>query len=134
MASDLIGVQSMTSSVKNILVVDPEPSVLRFTATVLRRLGHRVWEAEDSRQALKMCGAGTFDLLVCDVNSEPGGGLELAMGARMLHPGLRVLYIAGYAGPAHRVWEEVRSGRAGFLPKPFLPGQITTMIAALLAY
>ena len=80
-------------------MVDDEASIRMLVADVLEDLGYRALEAVDGPAGLKVLrGAGRVDLLVTDVGL-PGGmnGRQVADAARALRPGLKVLFITGYA-------------------------------------
>jgi len=82
-----------------VLVVDDEPVVRALVAEVLDECGCVTIEAEDAAAGLKILQSkARVDLLVTDVVL-PGGmnGRQLADAARDLRPGLRVLFITGYA-------------------------------------
>ena len=59
------------------------------------------------------------------------GGIELATELRKRYPGMRVLYVSGYTENA-----DLLSAPLGpdthFLPKPFLPGDLTRAVTAIL--
>ena len=87
---------------ETVLVVDDEATVRMLVADILTELGYTVIEAEDGASALESLRSQTrFDLLVTDVGL-PGGmnGRQVADAARALRPGLRVLFITGYAETA----------------------------------
>ncbi|MBV8616535.1 MAG: PAS domain S-box protein [Acetobacteraceae bacterium] len=82
-----------------VLVVDDEPTVRMLVADVLEDLGYTVLERADGAAGLRVLQAETrVDLLITDVGL-PGGmnGRQLADAGRLLRPGLRVLFITGYA-------------------------------------
>ena len=84
---------------KAVLVVDDEPTVRMLIAEVLGELGYTVIEAEEGSAGLRVLQSDArIDLLVTDVGL-PGGlnGRQVADAARGLRPGLRVLFITGYA-------------------------------------
>ena len=85
-----------------VLVVEDEP-VLRMLATeILADLGYTALEASGSAGGLEILNAhGRIDLLVTDVGL-PGlmNGRQLAAAARAVRPGLRVLFVTGYADTA----------------------------------
>jgi PAS domain S-box-containing protein len=88
-----------TESGETILVVDDEPSVRMLITDVLEELGYTVIEAGDSVSGLKLLQSNArIDLLISDVGL-PGGmnGRQMAEAGRQTRPGLKVLFITGYA-------------------------------------
>lgn len=84
---------------ETVLVVDDEPTVRMLVAEVLEDLGYTTIEAADGAAGLKVLQSDVrIDLLVSDVGL-PGGmnGRQLADAARVARPGLKVLFITGYA-------------------------------------
>ncbi|WP_438383278.1 PAS domain-containing protein [Asaia sp. BMEF1] len=104
-----------------VLLVDDEET-LRFTMReTLEEWGAVVQEAADGTAALALLNdhERLFDVLITDVGL-PGGlnGRQVADAARILRPGLAVLFITGYAEQAifnrHSEDEKIH-----ILPKPF---------------
>jgi PAS domain S-box-containing protein len=84
---------------ETVLVVDDEPTIRMLVTEVLEELGYAAMEAADGAAALQLLEApGRIDLLITDVGL-PGGmnGRQVADAAREMRPGLRVLFITGYA-------------------------------------
>ncbi len=82
-----------------VLLVEDEAPVRMVIVDVLSDLGFTVLEAIDGRSGLHIVeSAAHIDLLVTDVGL-PGGmnGRQLADAARHRRPGLKVLFITGYA-------------------------------------
>ena len=118
---------------QTVLVVDDEPTVRMLVTDVLEGLGYNAIEAHDSVAGLRILQSETrIDLLVTDVGL-PGGmnGRQMADAARTTRPGLKVLFITGYAENAL-----LRNGQLGpgmaVLTKPFpietLGARISEMI------
>ena len=83
---------------ERILVVEDEASVRGITVDILRREGYTVFEAADGLQALECLKEGGVDLLFTDVVLPKGlSGVDVAVRAEILHPGLKVLFTTGYA-------------------------------------
>ena len=95
-----------------VLAVEDDAHVIATTAESLRDLGYSVLTAETAQEALALLRQGTrVDILFSDVVM-PGGmnGVQLAVEARRLRPGLRVLLMSGYTGAtldAHAVPHEL---------------------------
>jgi signal transduction histidine kinase len=84
---------------ETVLIVDDEPAIRMLVAEVLTENGYRVIEAEDGPSGLKVLQSeARIDLLVTDVGL-PGGlnGRQMADAGRTKRPGLRVLFITGFA-------------------------------------
>ncbi|KAA2211204.1 PAS domain-containing protein, partial [Pseudoroseomonas oryzae] len=87
---------------ETVLVVDDEPTVRMLVVELLEDLGYTALEAADGPSGLQVLRSETrIDLLVTDVGL-PGGmnGRQVAEAARTLRPGLKVLFITGYAESA----------------------------------
>ncbi len=83
---------------ETVLVVEDEPAVRGLIVDVLRDLGYRALEAQDGPAGLAaLRGAARIDLLVTDVGLPGLNGRQLADAAREHRPGLKVLFITGYA-------------------------------------
>ena len=84
---------------ETVLVVDDEPTVRMLVTEVLEDLSYTAVEAADGAAALRVLQSDTrIDLLITDVGL-PGGmnGRQLADAGRAQRPGLKVLFITGYA-------------------------------------
>jgi PAS domain S-box-containing protein len=104
---------------ERVLVVEDEPDVRMLVVDVLRELGYRVEVAADGAAALPFIeGAERIDLLVTDVGLPGLNGRQLAEIARQRRPGLRVLFMTGYAGNALTEGEVLDEGM-DMLTKPF---------------
>jgi two-component system cell cycle sensor histidine kinase/response regulator CckA len=99
----------------------------------LQHAGFRVLQAPGGAEAMALCEAegATVDVLVTDVVMPGESGRQVAGRIRALQPGLRVVYMSGYAED-----EALRSGsvEAGaiFLQKPVEPEQLVAAVHAAL--
>ena len=116
------------------LVVDDEPTIRMLVIEVLEEMGHVALEAGDGAAALRLLGSGArIDLLVTDVGL-PGqmNGRQVADAALIQRPGLKVLFITGYAENA-----VIGNGRLdpnmALVTKPFAMDVIADRIRELLA-
>jgi CheY-like chemotaxis protein len=84
---------------QSVLVIDDEPSVRMVIAEVLREFGYEAIEAIDGPSGLAILLSGArIDLLLSDVALPNGmNGRQVAEAARQVLPGLKVLFITGYA-------------------------------------
>ncbi|MBS7600423.1 MULTISPECIES: PAS domain-containing protein [Pseudomonas] len=85
-----------------VMLVDDEATIRMLVGEVLSDLGYTKIEFGDGHSALAALQNGAaIDLLISDVGM-PGGmnGQQLVAAARQLRPGLKVLFITGYAEQA----------------------------------
>ena len=119
---------------ETILVVDDEPTVRMLLTEALGDLGYTLIEAADSLAGLKVLRSDVhIDLLITDVGL-PGGmnGRQLADAAREVRPGLKTLFVTGYA--EHAVFEPRHLGVGmEVLTKPFTIDALLTRVRELLA-
>jgi signal transduction histidine kinase/CheY-like chemotaxis protein len=111
------------------LVVEDEPALRALTTKVLAANGLLVLAAESGDAALDLLanGAGGIDLLVTDLRMPGMGGRELADRVAERFPGLRILFVSGYADEA-----PVRHAAERFLPKPFSSSELLAAVDELL--
>jgi CheY-like chemotaxis protein len=103
-----------------VLVVEDEAVVRLLVVEVLEELGYVPLEAVDAASGLRVLrSAARIDLLVTDVGL-PGGmnGRQLADAARQIRPGLKVLFITGYAQNA-AIGNGILEPGMAMLSKPF---------------
>jgi DNA-binding response OmpR family regulator len=114
-----------------ILLVEDEPSMLKFVRTVLLESGcYQVLSATSGIEAIRigMEFAGPIDLLLADVVMPQMLGTDVAAQLKEARPGMRVILMSGYDG------EELQVLDAGwrFLKKPFVGRQLLERISAML--
>jgi CheY-like chemotaxis protein len=128
-------IQHTGSASDTVLLCEDDDDVREVMAAVLGIRGHTVLRARNGTEALDLARGhrGKIRLLVTDMAMPGIGGLELATVLRERDPGLRVLFVSGHTEHAERIaaMENPETGTS-FLPKPFLPGELTRAVAALL--
>ena len=112
-----------------ILVVEDEDAVRYLASRVLRAHGYRVLEAGDPSAALRMAREQErpADLLVTDIVMPGMSGPALAERLAAAWPGLKVLYITGYAEEAIERQSALPAGGA-LLEKPFTAQQLADRV------
>ncbi len=118
---------------ETVLVVDDEPTVRMLVTEVLADLGYTAIEAADGAAGLRVLQSDTrIDLLVTDVGL-PGGmnGRQVADAARVARPGLKVLFITGYAENAVLSHGHLDPGMH-VLTKPFAMEALASRIRTLI--
>jgi PAS domain S-box-containing protein len=117
-----------------VLIVDDEPSIRMLVTEVLEDLGYTAIEAADAAAGLKVLQSDVrIDLLVTDVGL-PGGmnGRQMADAGRVSRPGLKVLFITGYAENAAVGNGHLEPGMQ-VLTKPFVMEALASRIKDLIA-
>jgi PAS domain S-box-containing protein len=86
---------------ETVLVVEDEDALREVTRRILARNGYHVLTADSGPEALKIAehGEHSIDVLLTDVIMPRMLGKELAAAIGDLVPGIRVLYMSGYAQP-----------------------------------
>ena len=105
---------------ETVMVLDDEAPVRAVVVQVMQDLGYATLEAADGAEALTVLArAGRVDLMITDVGL-PGGmnGRQVADAARVGRPGLKVLFITGYAEQAVFSQGHLEAGME-MMSKPF---------------
>jgi CheY-like chemotaxis protein len=115
------------------LLVEDEEAVRTVACRVLTTRGYVVHKAANGEEALALARKldGTLDLVLTDVVMPDMGGVELVERLLELRPGLRVVYMSGYAhgdklGPGSQGVEH------SFLQKPFSTESLTLKVREVL--
>jgi two-component system cell cycle sensor histidine kinase/response regulator CckA len=83
---------------ETVLLVEDDPAVRSFARRCLLKLGYKVIEARTGAEALALVADGRpIDLLLTDVAMPGLQGSELRRRLRELRPGLRTLFVSGFA-------------------------------------
>jgi len=115
-----------------VLVVDDDPSMLRFVDMALLAAGYDTTLASDGPDALMTSETyGPFDVLLTDVMMPQMRGEELARRVRQRTPATKILYLTGYTDSLFeeksRLWED-----EVFLNKPCTPEGLLEALSLLL--
>ena len=124
----------VTGGTETILVVEDDQAVQATAVALLAGLGYRVLKADNAGAALQLMEAGAaVDLLFTDVVM-PGElrSPELARRARILLPGLQVLFTSGYTQDAIMHDGRLDPG-VHLLSKPYGREQLARKVRSLLA-
>ncbi|WP_291869107.1 PAS domain S-box protein [Bradyrhizobium sp.] len=88
----------LTHEGETILVVEDETVIRNLVVEVLKELGYHALEAADGPSGLKILQSPVhLDLVISDVGLPGINGRQLADLARARRPGLKILFITGYA-------------------------------------
>ncbi|MFM2129804.1 MAG: hypothetical protein RL477_1350, partial [Pseudomonadota bacterium] len=118
---------------ETVLVIDDEPTVRMLIGDALRDRGYTCIEAGDGAEGLKVFESGErVDLLITDVGLPGLNGRQVADAARVRVPGLKVLFITGYAENAALHHGHVESGME-VMTKPFSVDDLAARVVRMLA-
>ncbi len=112
---------------RSILIVDDDLQLLEALALAFRSAGQEGVVAsdnfEDAKRALR---THQFDVLLTDVRLGAFNGLQLAVLARDLYPGIQLIVFSGFDDPVLK--EEARRLGAQYLVKPVSGSYLLALI------
>jgi two-component system cell cycle response regulator CpdR len=116
-----------------IVLAEDESSMRRFLAGALKKAGHHVVDFERGDEALDELQRAPYDLLLTDIVMPVMDGIELARRAAELFPGMKIMFITGFAAVALNPSSNAPKD-AKVLSKPFhlkeLVGEVERLLAA----
>jgi signal transduction histidine kinase/ActR/RegA family two-component response regulator len=119
-----------------VLLVDDNPVNLKLAARLLEREGHAATLARDGRQALEALAAGSFDVVLMDVQMPVMDGLEATAELRRREAGtgrrVPVVALTAHAFPEDRT-RCLAAGMDGYLAKPLGREQLRAALEEALA-
>ena len=122
----------LTESLR-ILVVEDDAAVRAYSLETLRELGFETVAAADATEALAALQAGPrFDLMFTDVGLPGLNGHDLAVKAREIQSGLKVLFASGYTRDVIMHQGRLDKG-VQLLAKPFTRAELRAKLDAVLA-
>jgi DNA-binding NtrC family response regulator len=80
-----------------ILFVDDDRQIADAVREVLCQAGYLALSASDAESALRIIAARPVDMLITDIVMPGGNGVDLAQEAKRLNPGIKVIFLTGYA-------------------------------------
>ncbi|MDP2154134.1 MAG: sigma-54 dependent transcriptional regulator [Methylotenera sp.] len=108
----------MSDSIKYILAVDDEPSMLRLLEISLRQAGYQPLTARDGREALEVIQAQKVDCVVTDLHMPRMDGLQLLKEIRKTDAELPVIIVTAQ-GEIKSAIEAMKSGASDYILRPF---------------
>jgi two-component system cell cycle response regulator CpdR len=116
-----------------ILYAEDDDAMRGFFEKALEKAGHHVIACADGERALRALkfADGAFDLLLTDIMMPGMDGIELAKQAETLSPGIKIMFITGFAAVA---MNDPKAAENTVLSKPIhlrqLVSEVDRMIAA----
>jgi two-component system, NtrC family, response regulator AtoC len=110
-------------SAPNILLVDDEPSVLRYTKTLLEIENYHVETAGSGEEALQRMNRGPApNLIVLDMVMPGMDGLQTLENCKRLRPEQKIVMIS-CVNDTNKVVQAMKLGASDYVTKPFLSPQ-----------
>jgi len=100
-----------------ILLAEDDQVMREYLTRALERSGYHVAAVDRGTAALPLLQTQTFDLLLTDIVMPEMDGIELAQRAGEIAPGMRVMFITGFAAVTLKAGEAMPNAR--ILSKPF---------------
>jgi two-component system, cell cycle response regulator CpdR len=115
---------------KKILLAEDEDSVRSFLTRALQRAGYQVVSCADGDSAILALEDGPYDLLLTDIVMPGASGIEVAKIASAKQPGVKIMFITGFAAVA--LSAQQASPQAKVLEKPVHLREIVTEVERLM--
>ncbi|MGH9469593.1 MAG: sigma-54-dependent transcriptional regulator [Terriglobia bacterium] len=123
----------MSSDSASILVIDDEPSMLRYLQTLLEVDSYQVTTARSGVEALKQVRAGHApDLVLLDLLMPELDGLQTLEQLRQINPALRVVMLS-CVSDTRKVAQAIKLGAQDYLTKPFQKAELDAVLMHCLA-
>ena len=100
-----------------ILLAEDDNDMRRFLAKALEKAGYEVTSYDNGASAYERLREEPFSLLLTDIVMPEMDGIELAQKAAAMVPGLRVMFITGFAAVTLKAGGAMPQARV--LSKPF---------------
>lgn len=114
-----------------ILLAEDDESLRGFLARALERAGYDVTACADGEEAVAVLEED-WDLLLTDIVMPGIDGIEVARQAAARHPGLRIMFITGFAAVALAASDKAPAG-AKVLSKPIHLREIVSEVERMIA-
>ena len=115
-----------------ILVVDDEEPVCKTVASALAGEEHTVDTALSAEDALLKAEAARYDVVITDLMMPGLSGMDLLKIVAEKMPDTKVIMITGFPSVKSAV-EAMRLGAFDFIPKPFTPKELRSLVSRALA-
>lgn len=117
---------------ETVLIIEDEPAMREVTRRMLSRSGYHVITAGSGPEAIEIAASytGDIDMLLTDVVMPRMLGKEAAEQIRALRPGVRVLFMSGYAQGVLDSQGVVEAG-INLIQKPFSEAQLLATLGQL---
>lgn len=113
-----------------VLIVDDEMPALRFVRSIIEQFSKRfqvAGTAASGEQGLVFLQQNSIDLLITDISMHGMTGIDLALAARKMQPGIHIVIISGY-GEFEYAQGAIQAGVDDYLLKPVSISKMTAIL------
>jgi DNA-binding NtrC family response regulator len=112
-----------------VLLVSEDSASVKMMQNILRH--HRLLQHEEARSGeqamVRVRDDALYHIILCDLESQTFGNLQVLQAAKSRSPDTRVIVIAGF-GDHQAVIDAIKSGAYGYLHKPFRPEELNLLL------
>ena len=117
---------------KKILIIDDEPDICKMVTEFLFDAGYSASYALNGPDGLAMIKKDLPSLVLLDIGMPGMDGIEVARLAAARHPGLRIMFITGFAAVALAAGDQAPPG-SKVLSKPIHLREIVSEVERMMA-
>jgi len=111
----------------HVLIVDEDPAVRSACCEIATSHGFVPYGVDNIAAARSLLRGNSVDILVLDLKSPAGAGLELLEEVKLLHPEIAVIVMTAFATVTSAV-EAMRTGANDYLTKPFALDDLASVL------
>jgi DNA-binding response OmpR family regulator len=117
----------MEAPSNKILVVDDEKRICHNVEKILAKNNYEVTHALSAQDALDKMAQESYSLLISDIVMPEQNGLELLKLVKQEWPLTKAIMMTAYAS-IETAMKAVRLGALGYIPKPFTPDELRSLV------
>jgi DNA-binding NtrC family response regulator len=111
----------------HVLIVDEDPAVRTACCEIATSLGFVPYGIDSLGKARSLLRGNSIDILILDLKSPAGAGLEVLEEVKLLHPEIAVIVMTAFATVTSAV-EAMRTGANDYLTKPFALDELAVVL------
>lgn len=123
-----MSISPIAQNAMHVLVVDDEKNMRATLASILNREGYSVTTAASGEEAVELCVAQDYDVVLMDVRMPGIDGVEAFRRIHQRNPGVRVIMMSAYSIEEMKD-AALEEGVAAFLPKPLNVEHVVKLVA-----
>ncbi len=100
----------------NILIIDDEVTLRTLLSRIISLEGYQVFEAGDTKQALKILAGENIHVVICDVKLPEASGVQLTAEIKLKYPSVEVILLTAY-GTINDGVQAMKNGAFDYLTK-----------------